>query len=74
MHFDLRWSEKNENLPSQSLHWTGHDRRHFVNMYYHLPPKRNLVGETGEHVFNSRLRLLCTFRGVSRASDVARPV
>ena len=64
VHFDLRWSEKNENLPSQSLHWTRHDRRHFVNMYsvpplsQSLPPKRNLVGETGEHVFNSRLTLM----------------
>ena len=38
MNLNLRWSEKNENLPSQSLHWTRHDRRHFVNMYYHPCP------------------------------------
>ena len=74
-HFDLRWSEKNENLPSQSLHWTRHDRRHFVNIYCHLcpspfPPKRNLVGETGEHV-EINLACACVAGGISCAS-VAR--
>ena len=51
VHFDLRRSENNENLPSQSLHWTRHDRRHFVNMYHHLCPSPS------PHIYEHTTRL-----------------